>query len=122
MEEDLESGDLSHGIHGLPFYGAGSGLLVEVPRRKDCEGEVGEGRGRRRWITVPLRSRRLQRVAHYALNCGQKCMSSSMTAPIAMRYSFSFFTSFGFFFMFANFLARPCLFSSFVASDTNDVD
>ena len=27
-----------------------------------------------------------------------------------------------FFFVFADFLARPCLFSSFVAFDTNDVD
>ena len=54
-------------------------------------------RGERRWITVPLQSGRLQRVALYALNCDQKCMSSSMTALATMRYSFSFFTYFGFF-------------------------
>ena len=59
---------------------------------------------------VPLWSRRLQRVALYALNCDQKCLSSSMKALATMRYSFSFFTSFGFFFVFADFL------------DTNDVD
>ena len=45
MEEDLESSDPSQGGHGLPFHDIGSGLLVEVPRRDDCEGEVGEGRG-----------------------------------------------------------------------------
>ena len=44
MEEDLESGDPSQRSHGLPFHDVGSGLLVEVPERDDCEGEVGEGR------------------------------------------------------------------------------
>ena len=28
----------------MPFHDAGSGHLVEVPRRNDCVGEVGEGR------------------------------------------------------------------------------
>ena len=45
VEEDLELGDPSQGVHGLPFHDVGSGLLVEVPRRNDCEGGVGEGRG-----------------------------------------------------------------------------
>ena len=45
MEEDLESGDPSQGVHGLPFHNVGSGLLVEVSGCNDCEGEVGEGRG-----------------------------------------------------------------------------
>ena len=44
MEKDLESGDPLQGGHGLPLHDAGSGLLVEVPRRDDCMGEVGEGR------------------------------------------------------------------------------
>ena len=44
VEEDLESGDPSQGGHGLPFHNVGSGLLVDVPGRNDCEGEVGEGR------------------------------------------------------------------------------
>ena len=45
MEEDLESGDPSQGVHSLSFHDARSGLLVEVPRHDDCEGEVGEDRG-----------------------------------------------------------------------------
>ena len=45
MEEDLESGDPSQGVHGSPFHDIGSRLLVEVLGRDDCEGEVGEGRG-----------------------------------------------------------------------------
>ena len=49
-------------------------------------------------------------------------MSSSKKTLTAMRYSFLIFTPSGLFFVFADFLARPCLFSSFVASDTNDVD
>ena len=61
-------------------------------------------------------------MALYALNCKRKSMSSSKRALTAMRYSFSFFTPSSLFFVFADFLARPCLFSSFVASDTNDVD
>ena len=30
--------------HGLSFHDTKLGLLVEVPGRDDCEGEVGEGR------------------------------------------------------------------------------
>ena len=59
VEEDLESGDPSQGVHGLLFHDVGSGLLVEVPSRDDCEGVYVRAGGRRRWITVPLRSGRL---------------------------------------------------------------
>ena len=38
MEEDLESGDPSQGVHGLPLHDVGSGLLVEVLGRDDCKG------------------------------------------------------------------------------------
>ena len=45
VEEDLKSGDSSQGLHGLSLHDVGSGILVEVPGREYCEGEVGEGRG-----------------------------------------------------------------------------
>ena len=45
VEVDLKLGDPSQGVHSFPLQDEGSGLLVEVPGRKDCEGEVGEGRG-----------------------------------------------------------------------------
>ena len=52
----------------------------------------------------------------------QKSMSSRKRALTATRYSFPIFTSSASFLFFSDFLTRPCLFSSFVASDTNDVD
>ena len=74
------------------------------------------------WTAVPLWSGRLQRVALYTVNFARKFMSSKMRPLAVMRYSFSFFTYSSFFVFLADFLACPCLFSSFVASDTNDVD
>ena len=45
VEDDLESGEPSQEGHGLPFQDAGSGqILMDVPTRDDCMGEVGEGR------------------------------------------------------------------------------
>ena len=52
----------------------------------------------------------------------QLCSVVHMRPLVVMRYSFSFFTYSHFFVLFADFLAHPCLFSSFVASDTNNVD
>ena len=45
VDDDLESGEPSQEGHGLPFQDVGSGqILMDVPARDDCMGEVGEGR------------------------------------------------------------------------------
>ena len=44
VEDDLESGEPSQEGHGLPSHGARSGHVMDVPKRDDCMGEVGEGR------------------------------------------------------------------------------
>ena len=122
MEEDLESSYPSQGIHGLPVHDAGSGLLVEVPRREDCKGEVDEGRGEEaldygstpEWeapkggpVSPQLWSK-VQVVQHDGIG-------SDEVFSLILHFLL-------FFSLFADFLACPCLFSSFIASDTNDVD
>ena len=122
LEEDLESGDPLQGVHGLPLHDAGSGLLLEVLGREDCKGEVGEGR-REEALDYgstpeedapkggPIRPQ-LQSEVHVVQydNIG-----SDEVFFLILHFHLSFS-------LFANFLACPCLFSSFVASDTNDVD
>ena len=45
VEDDLESSEPSQEGHGLPFQDARSGqILMDVPARDDCMGEVDEGR------------------------------------------------------------------------------
>ena len=122
VEEDLESSDPSQEVHGLPLHDAELGLLVEVPRREDCKGEVDEGKGEEaldygstpEWeapkggpVCPQLRSK-VHVVHHDGIDNDE--------VFFLILHLLLFFS------LFADFLARPCLFSSFVASDTNDVD
>ena len=122
MEKDLESGDPSQGIHSLPLHDAGSGLLLEVPGRDDCEGEVGEGRGEEaldygstpEWEAPedgPVRPQ-LRSKVHVVQHDGT---GNDEVFILILHFLW-------FYFVFADFFACFCLFSSFVASDTNDVD
>ena len=122
VEEDLESGDPSQGVHGLRFHDARSGLLVEVPGCNDCEGGVGEGRGEEvldydstlEWEAPEGGPERPQ--LELEVHVVQHDDTGSDEVFFLILHLLWFI------FMFADFLAHPCLFSSFVASDTNDVD
>ena len=119
MEEDLESGDPSQGVHGLPFHDIGSGLLVEVPGCDDCEEEVGEGR---REEALDYGSTLKWEAPEDGPVCPQ-LRSEVQHDDTGSDEVFILILHFlWFFFVFADFLAHPCLFSSFVASDTNDMD
>ena len=122
VEDDLESGDPSQGGHGSPFHDAASGHLVEVPGRDDYVGEVGEGReeelvdyGSSPECEAP-ESGPLRHELQADVHVVQQEGSGSDEVYFLNLHTFWFI------FVFANFLARPCLFSSFVACDTNDVD
>ena len=122
VEKDLKSGDPSQGVHGLPFHDAGSGLLVEVLGRDDCEGGVGEGKGEE---ALDYGSTPEWMAPEGGLVCPQLRSEVHVVQHDGTGNDEVFFLILHllwFFFVFANFLARPCLFSSFVASDTNDVD
>ena len=106
----------------LVDFNLGSGLLVEVPGHKDCKGGVGEGREEEaldysstpEWEAPeggPIRPQ-LRSEVHVIQYDG---IGSDEVFFLILHLLW-------FFFVFADFLACPCLFSSFVASDTNDVD
>ena len=106
----------------MPLHDTGSGLLVEVPRHKDCKGEVGEGRGEEaldygstpEWEAPeggPVRPQ-LRSEVHVV----QHDSTDNDEVFFLILHLLLFFS------LFADFLARSCLFSSFVAFDTNDVD
>ena len=87
-------------------------------------GWTGGGEEESGWARVPLRRKALKRVT-LRLRClvavvlGRKYKSSSMRTLVVkgtLAHSLLFFV------LFVDFSARPCLFSSFVACDTNDVD
>ena len=106
----------------MPLHNAGSGLLVEVPGREDCEGEVDEGKGKEAldYGSTP---------EWEALEGGPICPQLWSEVHVIQHDGtgsdevfFLILHLLLFFSLFADFFARPCLFSSFVASDTNDVD
>ena len=120
--EDLELGDPSQGVHGLPLHKVRSGLLVEVLGHKDCEGEVGEGRREEAldYGSTPEWEAREGGPIRLQLRSEVHVVQHDGTGSDEVFYLILHLLLF--FSLFADFFARPCLFSSFVASDTNDVD
>ena len=95
---------------------------MEVPARDDCEGGVGEGKGEEaldygstpEWEApegVPVRPQLQSEV-----QVVQHDDTGNDEVFLVILHLLWFI------FVFTDFLACPCLFSSFVASDTNDVD
>ena len=122
VEEDLKSGNPSQGVYGLPFYDSGLRLSMEVLGRDDCEGGVGEGREEEaldygstpEWEAPeggPVRPQLRSEV--HVVQHDNTCNDEVFFLILHLLW---------FLFVFADFFARPCLFTSFVASDTNDVD
>ena len=122
VEEDFEFGDPSQRVQDLSLHNIGSGPLVGVPKGEDCEGEVGEGKGKEQvdngssseWEAQeggPIRTKLRSEVHVIQYDCTG-----------SNEIYFLILHLFWFIFLFADFLTRSCLFSSFVAFDTNDVD
>ena len=122
VEDDLESGEPSQEGHGLPSYDAGSGQLMDVPTRDDCIGEVGEGREEELvdYGSSPECEALKGAPVRHELQAEADVVEEEGTGSDEVE--FLNLHTFWFIFVFADFLARPCLFSSFVAFDTNDVD
>ena len=105
VEGDLESGEPSQDGHGLPSFDAGSGHLMDVPARDDCIGEVGEGREEE---LVDYGSSLECEAPEHELQVGVDVVEEEGTGSNEVWF-FNLHT-FWFNFMFADFLARPCLF------------
>ena len=90
---------------------------MDVSTRDDCMGEVGEGREEE---LVDYGSSPECEAPEHELQVEVDVIKEEGTSSNEVQ--FLNLHTFWFIFVFANFLARPCLFSSFVASDTNDVD
>ena len=122
VEEDLKSGDPSQGVQGLSLREAGLGPLVEVPEGKDCKGKVGEGKEKEQ---VDYGSSPEWEALEGGLVCPQLRLEVHVIQhddTSSNEVYFLILHLFWFIFLFVDFFARPCLFSSFVASDTNGVE
>ena len=106
----------------MSLHDIGLGPLVGVPEGKDCEGEVGEGK-REEQLDYSFS------LEWEAPEGGPVCPQLQLEVHVFQHNDtgsdevyICILHLLWFIFLFAEFLARPCLFSSFVASDTNDVD